>query len=85
MPSPRDDANTIDKVICKIRFEKVEHLYIFKNNKQFRRYIGSSNQVVLPEKYLFEIENNTIIHNHPSGSSFSVEDLKTIIRFNANT
>lgn len=36
LPSPRDNANTIEKVIYKIRFEKVEHLYIFKNNKQFR-------------------------------------------------
>jgi hypothetical protein len=85
LPSPKDDANTIEKAIYKIRYEKVEHLYIFKNNKQFRRFIGTTNQVSLPEKYLFEIENNVIIHNHPGGSSFSVEDLKTIIKYNAKT
>ncbi len=85
LPSPRDNASTIDKAIQKIKAEKIEHLYIFKNNKQYRRFVGSSNQVSLAEKYLFEIENSIIVHNHPSGSSFSVEDIKTIVKYYAES
>jgi hypothetical protein len=84
-PAPRDAANTIEKAINNIRFAKIEYIYIFKNGKQIRRFIGTEKQVSIDEKYLFEIENNVIIHNHPSGSSFSVEDLKTIIKYNTKS
>lgn len=32
---------------------------------------------------MFEIENKILIYNHTSGFSFSVEDIKTIIKYNA--
>jgi hypothetical protein len=82
-PLPRDEANTIKKAISKIQFEKVEHLYIFKNGKQLRRFIGETNRVVPETKYLLELKDATVIHNHPQGTSFSLEDFQAILKFNA--
>jgi hypothetical protein len=82
-PLPRDEANTIEKAINKIQHEKVEHLYIFKNGKQLRRFIGETNQVIPQTKYLLELKDATVIHNHPQGTSFSLEDFQAILEFNA--
>jgi len=82
-PLPHDEAKTIEQAIQKIRFDKVENIYIFKNGKQIRRFKGDSNKVSIDENHLFELENSSIIHNHPSGSSFSIEDVKAITKFKA--
>ncbi len=81
-PLPKDNANTIQKAIQKIRNDNLENLYVFKKGEQLRRFKGSTNKISIQNNYLFEFENNTLVHNHPSGSSFSTEDVQTIIKFN---
>lgn len=82
-PLPKDDAKTIDQAIQKIRFDKIENLYIFKNGKQIRRFRGTKKNVTIAQEFLFELRNAVVVHNHPSGSSFSIEDVRTIVEFNS--
>jgi hypothetical protein len=82
-PLPRDNANSIEKAIVKIRNDDRENLYIFKNSKQILRFRGESDYVSLyPEPlYYAHLKDSTLIHNHPLGSSFSEEDIKAAIHF----
>ena len=82
-PLPKDRANTIEVAIKKIRNSPIEHLYIFKNGKQIRRFKGDKNYVAVDNKYLFEIKDASVVHNHPQGASFSFEDIEGIIRYDA--
>lgn len=82
-PLPKDDAKTIDQAIQKIRFDKIENLYIFKNGKQVRRFRGTKNNVTIAPEFFFELRDAVVVHNHPSGSSFSIEDVRTIIEFDS--
>lgn len=83
-PLPKDDAITIEKAIQKIRFDDVENLYFFKNGKQKRRFRGTFNRVSIENKYLFEIKDASLVHNHPSGSSYSIEDIQSIVIYDAH-
>ena len=83
LPLPRDQASSVKKAIHKIRNATVEHLYFFKNGKQIRRFKGEYNNVRISDKYLYEINNSSIVHNHPQGSSFSIEDVVGLIKYNA--
>jgi hypothetical protein len=78
-PLPRDNATTIEKAIENIRFDTVENLYIFKNGQQVRRFKGTVNRVTPPVEYFFEMKDSTLVHNHTSGSSFSLEDVKNAV------
>jgi hypothetical protein len=82
-PLPRDDAKTPDQAIRKIRYSNREHLYIFKGGKQIRRFLGETDRVTLPQRYLFEMKDAVILHNHPFGTSFSREDVEMVIAHNA--
>lgn len=82
-PLPKDNATTIELAIQKIRFDSIENLYLFKNGKQIRRFRGDTNRVTLSNKYLFELNDSTLVHNHPSGSSFSIQDIQIVIECNA--
>ncbi|RYU92863.1 hypothetical protein [Emticicia agri] len=81
-PLPQDDAKTIELAIQKIRYDVTENLYIFKNGKQKRRFKGDVNFVSLSNKYAFELKDGTLVHNHPSGSSFSPQDIQIAIQHN---
>ncbi len=78
-PLPRDDATTVKKAIQKIRFDNLENLYVFKKGTQIRRFRGTSNRVTPAVEYFFEMKNSTLVHNHTSGSSFSLEDIKNAV------
>ena len=82
-PLPRDQASTVQDAMKKIRLSPDEHLYLYKNGKQIRRFKGNKNSVVVSNKYLFEIKDAVIVHNHPQGSSFSYEDIVGIIKYDA--
>lgn len=81
-PLPRDDAKTPDQAIRKIRYADREHLYVFKNGKQIRRFVGERDRVTLPDQYLFELRDAIVVHNHPFGTSFSLEDIEMTIAHN---
>jgi hypothetical protein len=82
-PLPKDDAKTIDQAIQKVRFDKIENLYIFKNGKQIRRFRGTNSDVSPESFYLLEMKDAVIVHNHPQGASLSLSDLEAIIKFDA--
>ncbi|MCG8384401.1 MAG: hypothetical protein MJA30_02570 [Cytophagales bacterium] len=82
-PLPRDDAKNPIQAIKKVQDSSLEHLYIFKKDQQIRRFMGETNQVTPPPQYLFELKDAVIVHNHPSGSSFSWEDVRNIIYYDA--
>ncbi len=81
-PLPRDEVKSIQQAIQKIRFEKQENLYIFKNGKQILRFKGDKNQVNIPVEYLFQLSDSEVVHNHPSNTSFSFEDIEMAIFHN---
>jgi len=83
LPLPRDQASSVEKAIQKIRTATIEHLYFFKNGKQVRRFEGEYNNVRISDKYLYEIKDSIIVHNHPQGSSFSIEDIVGLIKYDA--
>lgn len=82
-PLPRDDARSPNQAARKIRNADREHLYIFKEGRQIRRFMGESDRVTLPPEYLFEMKDAVIVHNHPKGYSFSRQDIDAIVRFDA--
>ncbi len=81
-PLPIDEAKTIEQAIQKTRYDSMENLYVFKNGKQKRRFKGDINSVSLSNQYAFELKDSTLVHNHPSGSSFSIQDIQIVIQFN---
>ena len=82
-PLPKDDVKTIDQAIQKIRFDTIENLYIFKNGKQIRRFKGTSSDVSPESFYLLEMKDSVVVHNHPQGTSLSLQDLEAVVKFNA--
>jgi hypothetical protein len=78
-PLPRDNVKTVEQAIEKIRFEKTEILYVFKNDKQILRFQGTHNQINIPTDYLFHLNGSIVIHNHPANTSFSFEDVEMAI------
>ncbi|MEX2513514.1 MAG: hypothetical protein WD398_11455 [Cyclobacteriaceae bacterium] len=81
-PLPRDEVKSIRQAIQKIRFEKEEYLYVFKNGKQFRRYRGEKSYVNIPLEYLFELKDTSLVHNHPSDTTFSLDDVQSAVKYN---
>ncbi|KEO75929.1 hypothetical protein [Anditalea andensis] len=81
-PLPRDEVKSVREAIQKIRYENIEHLYVFKNGKQFRRYIGEESYVNLPLEYLFELKDTDVVHNHPTGNTFSIDDVYSAVNYN---
>jgi len=81
-PLPKDNANTVEKAIQKVKDDFLENLYVFRNGKQFLRFRGTENSVIPDEKYFIGVEDSIWVHNHPSGSSFSVEDIEMAIYSN---
>ena len=81
-PLPRDEVKSIPQAIQKIRFEKFEHLYVFKNGRQFRRYIGEESYVNMQLEFLFELQDACVVHNHPSGTTFSFDDVISAVNYN---
>ena len=68
-----------------IRKKDNEWIYLFdKTGKQTARYEGNENYVNPPEvQLLLRLNNATVVHNHPSSESFSLEDIEAIVRYNA--
>ncbi|MDJ1485733.1 hypothetical protein QNI16_34955 [Cytophagaceae bacterium YF14B1] len=83
LPLFKDDANTVEKVISKIRYDTHENVYILKNGEQVWRFRGETDRVTIDNIYLVNMIDASIIHNHPGGFSFSKEDVEAIIRYNA--
>ena len=82
-PCPRDDVRSPEAAIQKIRRASLENLYIFKNGKQTRRFIGETNRITIQNNYLLEMKDAIIVHNHPNGAPFSREDVQAICSSNA--
>lgn len=80
-PVPRDDVKSIQQAIQKIRFEKKEHLYVFKKGMQVRRFVGEKSYVNIPIEYLFELKDSTVVHNHPSNTTFSIDDVQSAVKY----
>lgn len=82
-PSPNDGIKTPEAAIRKIRYSSFENLYVFKNGKQIRRFIGETNRITIVNTYLLEMKDAIIVHNHPQGASFSKEDVQAICLYDA--
>lgn len=81
-PLPRDNANTPHKAILKIRNDSVENFYVFRKNKQIQRYRGTKNSVNPDPTYFITNPHDTWVHNHPGGSSFSIDDIQMAVFHN---
>jgi hypothetical protein len=63
------------KVIQFLRFEKKEHLLVYKNDKLIKHFVGDESSVVIPNVSLPILKDATVYHNHVQGSSFSESDI----------
>ncbi len=82
-PLPRDNIRTPQAAIEKLINEEAEYIYVFKNNKQILRVKGDRDKVIVEDGHLYCLYDSIVIHNHPSGQSFSIEDLLGLIKYNA--
>ncbi|MFM9840979.1 MAG: hypothetical protein ACKVOQ_22115 [Cyclobacteriaceae bacterium] len=82
-PSPKDGVKTPDEAVLKIRYSSFENLYVFKQGRQVRRFEGEENRITIEELYLREMKDAIVVHNHPHGSSFSIEDVQAICSYDA--
>ena len=64
-------------------FEPLESLYIFKNGRQVRRFTGETYRITIENRYLLEMKDAFVVHNHPNGASFSNEDVQAICLYDA--
>lgn len=81
-PLPRDEVKSKLEAIKKIRYQKEEHLYVFKNGNLKLRFIGEINRVNIPLENLFQLTDSEVVHNHLGNISFSFEDIEMIIFHN---
>lgn len=65
-----------------LRFEKIEHLFVFKKEIEILHFKGGENLVEVPKNILFRFKDSTLIHNHPQGTSFSESDIVEAIENN---
>ncbi len=79
----KDDADTPEEAIRKIRYYTHEHLYLFKNGKQIGRFRGETDRVTIETKHFDLLEDATLVHNHPRGYPPSREDVEGAIRYNS--
>lgn len=78
------DKKSMKEVIQYLRKANIEYLYFFnKSGKQIRRFKGEQNQIIIEDIFLYEMKDAIVIHNHPNGNSFSIEDVIACIKFNA--
>lgn len=82
-PLLKDDGLNESQAIEAIRNKQKESLYFFKNGKQIARFEGEDNYVNPLEAQLIRMKDCTVIHNHPTSQSFSVEDIQAITRYDA--
>ena len=66
------------RTIESIRYVGIEYLFVFGENGRMWKYIGGKNMVSIPNTDLFKLKNSIVVHNHPRGSSFSVDDISII-------
>lgn len=69
-------------IIEKLRYEKVEHLYVIVDGKVIYHEIGFESNVEIDNSLLETQKDVVIIHNHPNRSSFSEADIENILKFN---
>jgi hypothetical protein len=81
-PVPRDEVRSVIDAINKLRYQVKEHLYVMKDGRQIRKFIGEVNYINIPPQYLFELKDTQLIHNHPSNNTFSIEDIRMAIFHN---
>lgn len=79
-PLPPDVA-TPEEAIRKIRFAKTEYIYVFRG-KRPRKFRGDQSKVMINPKHQVDFKNGRVVHNHPGGTSFSVEDIVGLIKYN---
>lgn len=79
-PLPRDNVRTPQQAIEKLRDAEIEYVYAFKSGKQVLKVKGDEKKVSVENKHLFRMKDAIVVHNHPQGTSFSIDDIITIIR-----
>lgn len=83
-PNSYQIQDNIEEAEKSIMNENIEHMYVF-NEKGNRLYYKTSNSkinVLVTEEEKIMMNNNIVIHNHPSGNSFSLSDIKLFITSN---
>jgi len=75
------DVKTPNEALQKIRVAQEEYLYVFGKGRP-KKFQGTYNQVHVDPKWALDFENAKICHNHPNGTSFSIEDIIGLIKFN---
>lgn len=72
------EASTINFYSEGIRNESVEYLYVFNPAGYVLFGLkGNEDKVLVPNRYLYLLENSITLHNHPNGiAEFSEQDLR---------
>jgi len=78
------DLFGVPEITEKLRKEtKVEHLYFVKDNLAFVWFKGYKDYVSPPKEQMLRMQNALVLHNHIQGTSFSFEDIQSIVQHNA--
>ncbi|MCU0352355.1 MAG: hypothetical protein MUD08_01240 [Cytophagales bacterium] len=79
----KDDGRTLEEAVAFIRNSPVEQVYFFKDGSQVARFKGEKTYVNPSEASLVRMKDAIVLHNHPGGTSFSVEDVKAAVTHDA--
>ncbi|MEX2566244.1 MAG: hypothetical protein WD431_09900 [Cyclobacteriaceae bacterium] len=71
-------AERIKRTIESIRYVGIEYLFVFGKNGRMEKYVGEENIVSMPNTHLYKLKNSKLVHNHPRGCSFSLNDISVI-------
>jgi len=81
-PRPKDNVDSPQAAIKKLIHEQIEHIYVFKRAKQIMRFEGDRDKIIIDSRYLIRMRDSIVVHNHPRGASFSIEDIQNFITYN---
>ena len=79
----KDDGRTLEEAVAFIRNSPVEQVCFFKDGSQVARFKGEKTYVNPSEASLVRMKDAIVLHNHPGGTSFSVEDVKAAVTHDA--
>ena len=78
-----NDGLSVAEVIEKLKSTIAqEFLYFFKNKRQIARFEGQTDNVSLSRNDMLLANNALVLHNHPLGTSFSIEDVANAVSYN---
>lgn len=82
MIMPNDGKNLAEAEKFLATQMQIEYMYVFDaKGNQLLKLEGDYQTVSIPNIYTQHLKNATVTHNHPQGSSFSMQDVQMAVKY----